>query len=190
MKLKFKKIALLGSIFISLTSINALAERHLPSLDRLLGDDFIDIADDAVRHVHGPVIDNTVVNIGEVDASVTIRGERVYYEADTASSEIYSAGRGPLGNRLGENVSWGNSIETMANGSYASVMVIGRDGRYSDNDFFERGAILNTSYNTADINAQVNIRGYEKVDISNLHISTQAIGAYGSVTLANGYQHH
>ena len=81
MKLKFTKIALLGSVFLSLISINALAndrESDLPSLGKLLGHTFIDIADDAVRHVHGPVINNTVVNIGEVDASVNIRAERPF----------------------------------------------------------------------------------------------------------------
>ena len=197
MKFIFKKIALLGSIFISLTSINALAERHLPSLDRLLGDDFIDIADDAVRHVHGPVIDNTVVNIGEVNASVNIRAEKgVEYRGSSPSSNssvTLEAGKGVLGNDLGETASWSNSIDTMANGAYASVLVVGKDVGCYNNDFFTRGAILNTAYNTAEIDASVNFRSSERnVEISNLHISTQAIGAYGSVTLANGYQasHH
>ena len=86
-------------------------------------------------------------------------------------------------------------FRSMANGAYASVMVIGLDshGHHGDNDFFESGAIVNTAFNAADVDASVYIKGWEKVDISNLHISTQAIGAYGSVTLANGYQrseHH
>ena len=198
MKVKLNKFALLGSIFLSLTSINALADRHLPSLDRLLGDDFIDIADDAVRHVHGPVINNTVVNIGEVDASVNIRAERdIEYKASSPtqySSVKFDAGTGALGNDLGQSVSWANGIDTSASGAYASVLVVGKDAGWYNNDFFTRGAILNTAYNTADINASVNMRSSERsVEISNLHISTQAIGAYGSVTLTNGYQsseHH
>jgi hypothetical protein len=191
MKTKFKRLLLIGLSSLSLSSVNAFAGgwEHDASLDSLLGRHFIDIADDVVNNT-SPNIINTVVNIGEVDASLTIKGERVSYEADYAKSRTYDAGTGPLGNSLGENVSWGNSIDTMANGAYASVLVVGLDssGRHGDNDFFSTGTILNTAFNTADINSSVYIKGYEKVDISNLHISTQAIGAYGSVTLTNGYQ--
>jgi len=194
MKFIFKKIALLGSIFISLTSINAMAERRdLPSLDRLLGHNFIDIADDAVSEVEGPVINNPVVNIGKVNASVNIRAEKeVEYTGSSPSSSSsvkLNGGTGVLGNEFGQTASWSNSIDTMANGAYASVLVVGKDAGCYNNDFFTNGAILNTAFNTGEINASVNMRSYERsVEISNLHISTQAIGAYGSVTLANGYQ--
>ena len=196
MKLKFTKIALLGSVFLSLISINALAndrESDLPSLGKLLGHTFIDIADDAVENVDGPVINNTVVNIGKVDASIDLQAyDSIEYKGSTFgsnSSVKAEAGTGVLGNNLGESVTWGNSIDTMANGAYASVLVVGKDVGCYNNDFFTSGAILNTAFNTAQIDASVSMKSsHDSVEINNLHISTQAIGAYGSVTLANSYQ--
>ena len=191
--LNLKRIALFGAAAFCLNTNNVLAYGDDASLGHLLGHQYIDLISDLSDNSVTPIIVNTVVNIGEVDASVTIKGERVEYNGSHPGDDThvrYDLGTGALGNDLGQGVSWANSIETSATGAYANVTVIGRNGGCSNNDFFTSGAIVNTSFNTADIDASVEIKGWEKVDISNLHMSTQAIGAYGSVTLASGYQHH
>ena len=181
MKKIFRNVLLATSVVVSFGPIYAYAYDEKPVV--------LDIIYNIYNLQTVPAGQSSIVNIGvnegEIDASVTIKGENITFEGEHAKGKSFENGVGALGNSLGGGISWANSIETSAIGANVTTNFIGeqaatasldiQDGEYKTsqrcghtNTKFEFDSltastssyypsIINVAYNTGDIDASVTI---------------------------------
>ena len=115
MKKIFRNVLLATSVVVSFGPIYAYAYDEKPVV--------LDIIYNIYNLQTVPAGQSSIVNIGvnegEIDASVTIKGENITFEGEHAKGKSFENGVGALGNSLGGGISWANSIETSAIGANA-----------------------------------------------------------------------
>jgi hypothetical protein len=207
--MKFKQKLLATSVLACFIATPAFAEYEYNSpiyeLEELLNDG-IDLDDRLVSVVSG------AFNFTGIDASVNLNGDAIVLISSdvvaTATATADSTIEGATGNATASATAIsGNIINTTAIGAFnntdvsVSNVVQGEDG--SDVEEYGVG-LFQTAFNVGDINATVNITAaptYDRdsfwdrnreivpstVTLSNISISTTAIGAYnaGEVAISN-----